>query len=1036
MENYIPGYGHAIIQAMFSFDGDDGYLDHSGVAHDENPPGRGSGRYGWGSGEKPHQRDWDLAARIEKYKANGMTDSEIAKVLGYTYIDSKTGEVKGNTKTLRAVKQIANENIRGDKHVMVLDKINELYPNGEKPNISRIAKEFGVNESSVREAVKDISELRANRTKVAADRLKAAVAEKGFIDVGRGVNLDLGLTADSMDVALKRLEEEGYVVQNVSITQPGSRSGFRTTIRVLAPPGTESNDIYQNRYNIQTFTDIQKNESIETMTALGINKPESITSDRVFVRYKEDGGTERDGMIELRAIRDENGNLKPACEDLSLGEAKYGQVRIAVDGTHYIKGMAVYSDRVPEGYDICVNSNKSVEKGIYGSLKELKLDDDNPFGASVVQTRYLDSKTGQMKLSPVNVVGYPTPSNNDAHLEGLWGTWSKTLPAQFLSKQSLSLTKQQLLLAKEEKEKEYNDILALTNPVIKKKMLIDFADGCDAAAADLKAAALPDQKTHVILSVPSLKDSECYAPNYRTGTQLALVRFPHTGAWEIPILTVNNNNSEANGFMKDAKDAIGINYNNASILSGADFDGDTVIAIPLTRYDARGELVRVNTIKGSDKISIPELKNFDPGIYSSENFPKLVDKNGNPTYHLMNKKERGLEMGKVSNLITDMSLMGCDDTKEIARAVKYSMVVIDAYKHKLNYKQAYIDYGIKDITNKYQNKPDGHHGASTLLSQAKSPTDIPQRSLRTGIDENTGEKIFYLNKNRFKEETVKRRVKNPETGRYLKDENGKFIYETKQGKLVKNGTDEKGRTLYSYDAGEKPGSKTNNYIWEKTGKIKEATTTVNKMSLYSDASALLSANPNQHELAYRDYANAMKALANRARLDYIHTPHMETTPEAKGRYKGEIESLKEKLRVAQSNAPLERRATMIANSRYHAKLEDNPDMSDEDKKRLKGQCLQAARMETGAHKTRVTFTEREWEAVQNGAVSESFFRQLLDNADKDNYTKLATPRKEKTFPESRVASIKALYATGRYTQEQLAEEFGYSQSMISTIISK
>src|SRR5690606_21658099 len=98
-----------------------------------------------------------------------------------------------------------------------------------------------------------------------------------------------------------------------------------------------------------------------------------------------------------------------------------------------------------------------------------------------------------------------------------------------------------------------------------------------------------------------------------------------------------------------------------------------------------------------------------------------------PAYEGMPKmtaKQKQSEMGKVSNLITDMTIKGAN-TNEIARAVRHSMVVIDAEKHNLNYKQSAIDNGISQLKQKYQGGAD--KGASTLISRTTSEQRVPTR---------------------------------------------------------------------------------------------------------------------------------------------------------------------------------------------------------------------------------------------------------------------------------------------------------------------
>ena len=107
------------------------------------------------------------------------------------------------------------------------------------------------------------------------------------------------------------------------------------------------------------------------------------------------------------------------------------------------------------------------------------------------------------------------------------------------------------------------------------------------------------------------------------------------------------------------------------------------------------------------------------------------------------------EMGKISNLITDMTLRGATED-ELAAAVRHSMVVIDAEKHHLDYKQSELDNDIKTLRRTYQDGPQG--GASTLISRAKSPLSVDKRRGSPIIDPETGEVSYkpanetYVNK--------------------------------------------------------------------------------------------------------------------------------------------------------------------------------------------------------------------------------------------------------------------------------------------------
>ena len=988
----------------------DDFFGHSGVAHDENPPGRGSGRYAFGSGDRMLQRQYDLYARYRKLKASGMSDTEIAKGLGLYLTDERgnikydeNGEPRGSVPLLRAKAQMAKNDVYNDLRSRANELREGLDPEtGKKYTNQRIAEILGLpNESSVRSLLKnEDAAANRNKTQEAVDKLKELVGDSNYIDVGRGAELSLGISKDRLNVALEMLKEQGYDVQSIYVNQVGMANGTKTTVLTLCPPGSKPGDAFANRFDIKPVEDPDGNK---TMTLLGMQDPVRVDKSRIDIKFDEMGGTEKDGVVEIRAYRDEDGVLRPACEDLSLGNAKYAQVRIAVDGDYYIKGMAVYNTDLPEGTDILVNSNKSIKKidethDKYDvALKEMKADTDNPFGATVYQENYI-SKDGTSKLSAINIVG--DVYGVDKHQEGAWDDWSRNLPSQFLGKQSEALIKQQLKLKVSEKQQEYEEILALNNPVVKKQMLLDFADGCDAAAVDLKAAPIGGQRVQVLLPLTTIKENEIYAPNYENGTTVALVRFPHTGPFETPIVKVNNNNAEAKAFLEDsrgqAKDAIGISQRTASILSGADFDGDTAIVIPMTRKNSQGEFEKVNNIKGigNGQEFLPGLQGYEP----KKAYPET------PGMHYMTKREKGIEMGKISNLITDMSIKGCEDPEELARAVKYSMVVIDAEKHKLNYKQAEKDYNIAELREKYQNNKDGSHGVSTILSRAGAEIDVPQRKIGYGIDPETGKKVYTPAKNRFYDEEVKvKKLASPEykkehpNAKYEKDANGKWVYEINP---------ETGKPIY-----------------EKTGKVKERMQSSTRMAETDDAYTLLSDNPSSKEIIYADFANKMKSMANESRKEYLATPNLKVNPEAKKKYAAEVASLDSKLNTALKNAPKERQAQLLATQIINQKIKDNPDMSSDEKKRMKGQALNGARQRTGAKKTRVTFTEKEWEAVNAGAISESKLTLLLKNADSDNYKKLATP-KQSRISDSTATRIQQLLSAG-WTREQI-KDAGYA----------
>lgn len=541
------------------------------------------------------------------------------------------------------------------------------------------------------------------------------------------------------------------------------------------------------------------------------------------------------------------------------------------------------------------------------------------------------------------------PFINKRAEEGDWGEWSDHLPSQFLSKQSMTLINKQLGLAAADKVAEFDEICSLTNPTVKKTLLKSFADDCDSAAVHLQAAALPRQKYQVILPLTTIKDNEVYAPNYKNGEQVALVRYPHGGTFEIPVLTVNNKQAEGRKVLGNTpKDAIGINKNVADRLSGADFDGDTVMVIPT---GGKIKITSTHPLKG--------LEGFDP----KEKYGP--DSTTQPYKRMKNTQT---EMGKVSNLITDMTLKGATED-ELARAVRHSMVVIDAEKHNLDYKRSEQDNGIASLKKKYQGREEDRkykEGAATLISRAKSEVSVPKRKGSPTINED-----------------------------------GSLSYKTADDLT---------------------------YVDKKTGKTKTRTQASTQMAETKDARTLSSGTPQEE--AYANYANHMKSLANQARKEMVNTGKIPYSSSAKATYQQEVDSLNAKLNVALKNAPRERQAQVIANASVAAKKQDNPDMTKAEIKKANQQELTKARSQVGAERKPIVVTDREWEAIQAGAISESKLTQILNNVDIDSLRQRATPRATTALSDAKVSRINAMSASG-YSTSEIAEALGVSTSTVS-----
>lgn len=934
---------------------EDSVLTHYGMP-------RRSGRYPWGSGDNPYQRSGDFLGRVEELRKQNFTytDENGKKWTGDTAIAKYMGL---NSTEFRTEISLA----KNERRMLDVARAKSLRDDG-KSN-SEIGREMGVNESTVRSWLNENSEARMNKARETADFLKKHIDEKGMIDVGTGVERELGISKEKLNQALYLLEREGYPVYKGGIPQV-TNPGQQTNQKVICKPGTEHKEIY-NYENVHTINDYISRDGGDTFEKK-FNYPSSMDSKRLRIRYNEEGGIEKDGIVELRR----------GVPDLSLGESRYAQVRILVDGTHYIKGMAVYSDDLPDGVDVMFNTNKKKGTPMKDVLKPIKDDPDNPFGSAIKdadkggQYWYTDPKTGKKKLGLIN-------KRAD---EGDWEEWKDALPSQFLGKQSRTLAKKQLDLAKADKMAEFEEIRSLTNPTIKKHLLEKFANDCDSAAVHLQAAALPGQKYHVIIPITSLKDTEVYAPNYENGTKLALVRFPHGGTFEIPILTVNNKHAVAKKVIgPDSIDAVGINSKVAERLSGADFDGDTVMCIPT--HDRAGK------VKIASKLPLKGLEGFDPKMsYGADEIKVDADgtkhyyQNGSE-YRLMTKRGTQTQMGIISNLITDMTLAGANDD-ELAAAVRHSMVVIDAEKHKLNYKQSEIDNNIASLHTRYQGKATG--GAATILSKAKG------------------------------EYSVDRRKGSPKI-----NEKGKDWYDP---------TRPEGALIYKTDPDATyQVTKVNKRTGEVTTVTKTAQQKSTKMAETDDAYTLVSDARHPMEIVYADYANSMKALGNRARKEMVSTGKIAYSKDAKEKYQEEVSSLMSKLNTAELNTVRERTANRMANAEIKSKRDAGVFEDRSAEKKASQRALSKYREEVGSVSRRdrnIVITDREWEAIQAGAISENKLKRILDNTDVDSLRQRATPRTTTTLNEAKIGRIKAMQASN-YTLSEIAAKLGVSTSTVS-----
>lgn len=914
------------LRSYFGITSESNILEHYGTK-------RHSGRYPWGSGDNPYQHSGDFLSRVEELKKKGLSEKEILETIN----DSLPDEYKMGLTEFRTARQKAGH----DRKALEYDQIRALKDDGL--GWKEIGDKLGMSESSVRSKYNNAIGEKASQAEKIAATLKEEVDKKGMIDISEGANQVLGVSESKLDEAAYILEAEyGYQRYGVGIRQP-TNVRQQTNITVLAKPEFDQKYAYQHQDQIDSLGDYHSDDGGETFTKL--QRPSSLDSSRVAIRYGDEGGLDKDGVMEIRR----------GVPDLDLGKSHYAQVRILVDGDHYLKGMAVYSDDLPDGVDVMFNTNKPSGTPKMKVLKEAKADPDNPFGAAIKangQSMYI-GEDGKEHLSPINKLKE----------EGDWDTMSRNVSSQFLSKQPKKLIENQLNLTVADYKAQYDEIMRYDNPTVKKKLLNDFADTVEGTSMTLKASAFPGQSTKVILPINKIKETEAYCPTYENGTRLALIRYPHAGTFEIPIVTVNNKNVSGKRNLGAIQDAIGINAKVAERLSGADFDGDTVMAIPVT------DKVNIKSTR-----ALKALEGFDPKT-------AYAVPEGNPNnVRLMKKEEKQREMGVISNLITDMTLRGADED-ELARAVKHSMVVIDAEKHKLDYKRSERENGIPELKQKWQIRVDEegathYGGASTLLSRRKQTVRVPERRGSVRVDKETGEYIYK------------------ESGRTFTD--------------------------------------------PKTGKERKAEDTVSLISETKDARTLSSGTIQEN--LYADFSNKLKAMANQARKEAVNMKGIQRNPEAAKTYAPEVASLKEKYNNMVANKPKERKAMLIANANIKAKIQEqglDPTIDKKEIKKISSVEMQRARDSVGANgrKSKVTFTDREWEAVQAGAISDNMLTKFLNSSDSDEIVKRAMPKNVTVMTSAKMSKANAMLRSG-YSYAEIAKACGVPESTVYSALNK
>ena len=884
---------------------------------------RRSGRYPWGSGGETASAT-ELVSMIARLEAKGLSQKEIAVGLN---ISQKPGGPP-STGALRNQKSLAKAEVREGQ------RLNIIRQKEGGMSVAAISREFNIPAATVRDLLKPNANFKYKIIKQISNLLRKMIGKKEFVDVGEGVEIWMGVSRPKLDNAVTLLKNEGYTMHYLAQEQLGA-PGKKTSIKVLGSPTATYKDVLANKRNIivpHFFTEDNG------ATFLEPDKINNFSSNRILVKYKDDGGAAKDGLIEMRR----------GVPELNLGEKAYAQVRIGVDDTHFMKGMAVLKDDIPEGYDIIYNTAKLDTGNKLDAMKPQVEVGASRFGAVVRPNTF--EQDGETTFGVVNRIGDEKLSE-----EGTWSEWKRNLSSQVLAKQSPRLATKQLDVLYQNNKAELSDIMELTDPTVRNHLLIDFADKADKAAVDLKAAALPRQTTNVLLPDPNMKPNEVYAPNYNNGESVTLLRYPHGGVFEIPTLTVNNKTSEYRKIIGTTPmDAVAVHPDVAHKMSGADFDGDFVLVIPNKTKQIRTEPT-LNT-----------LKSFNPVTA----YPKY------PGMTIMEEIQKERLMGDVSNLITDMTIKGAPQM-EIARAVKHSMVVIDAVNKELNYKQSRLDNGIAALKTKYQGS--ARAGAATLISRAKSEERVPARRDHYTINEVTGEKVFSYTRETYIHKKTGMEIPKVTRSRKMAESKDGYTFVNSKGKLVDL----------------------------SSGTVIES--------------------------VYADHANKMKGLGNQARLATLTQEPTPYSRKAKVTYRDEVASLNKQYKAAVKARPIERKAQLLGGEIYKSKLDSNPGMSNSDKKKEKGRSLVLARTRLNATKPVIKISTREWEAIEMGAVSPTRLKGILRNADMDAVRIHATPRAVRGGLSSAKTTRALSLIKAGYTAAEVASAIGVPVSQIRTM---
>lgn len=260
---------------------EDDFYDEANLTHYGMP--RRSGRYPWGSGDNPYQHSADFMARVQSLKKSNATavdestgeiltgERAIAKIMGLS-----------NTKELRVQYALAKD----EKRTYDVQTAKSMRADGK--SLNEIAKAMGFkNDSSVRSLLNDQSASKMNKSKKTADTLKQCLKEKlkddpkAVLDVGVGVERELGVSKEKLNEALYIMQQEGYQVWKGSVPQ-ATNPGKKTNLRIVGPEGTPKSAPFDYEH-IHSVSEYTSRDNGETFSKTKF--PVSMDPKRLAIRY-------------------------------------------------------------------------------------------------------------------------------------------------------------------------------------------------------------------------------------------------------------------------------------------------------------------------------------------------------------------------------------------------------------------------------------------------------------------------------------------------------------------------------------------------------------------------------------------------------------------------------------------------------------------------------------------------------------------------------------------------------------------------------